>query len=73
MEQPNNRSEQVVNNYRQHKLSISVYARIKDLLKKFEAEDAANKRMVWIGLGIALALVAVSVLVFVSGSQITIS
>jgi hypothetical protein len=73
MEQPSNRSDQVVTNYRQHKMSASVYARIKELLMKFEADSAADRRMAWIGLGIALALVASVAYFFVSGSQITIS
>lgn len=73
MEQKTDRSDQVVDHYQQHKISASVYAQIKALLKNFEAEDAANRRMAWIGLGIALALVAFSVYVFVSGSQVTIS
>jgi len=73
MEQQNNRSEQVVEHYRQHKISVSVYAQIKALLQSFDAEDAANRRMAWIGLGIALALVAASIFIFASGSQVTIS
>ena len=73
MEQQTERSDQVIDHYQQHKISASVYAQIKSLLKKFEAEDAADRRMAWIGLGIALALVAAGVFVFVGGSQITIS
>ena len=73
MEQQTNRSDQVIDRYQQHKISASVYAQIKALLMKFEVEDAADRRMAWIGLGIAVALVTVSVYVFASGSQITIS
>ena len=73
MEQQTNRSEQVVNNYRQHKMSASVYARIKELLMKFEADSAADRRMAWIGLGIALALVSSAAYFFASGSQITLT
>ena len=73
MEQQTNRSDQVIDNYRQHKISVSVYARIKELLMKFEADNAADRRMAWIGLGIALALVASAAYFFVSGSQITVT
>jgi len=73
MDQQANRSNKVIDRYRQHKISASVYAQIKALLKNFEAEDVADKRLAWIGIGIALALVAVSVFFFVRGSQITIS
>ena len=73
MEQSNNRSEQVVNNYRQHKLSISVYARIKALLMQFEADSAADRRLARIGLTIVLVLVASAVYFFFTGSQVTLS
>ena len=73
MEQQNSHSEEVVERYQRHKLSVSVYAQIKALLEKFEAEDAADRRIAWIGLGIVVALVAASVYVFFSSSQITIS
>ena len=73
MEQQSKRSNQGIDHYQQHKISASVYAQIKALLMKFEAEDAADRRMAWIGLAIALALVAASVFVLVGGSQITIS
>jgi len=73
MEQQTNRSEQVVDRYQQHKISASVYAQIKALLKRFEADDAAERRMAWVGLGIALVVVASAVFLFVSGTQITLS
>ena len=73
MEQHKNRSEQVVDRYQQHKMSASVYAQIKALLMKFEADDAADRRMAWIGLGVALAVVASATYFFVTGTQITLS
>ncbi len=74
MQQPTNRPEQVVNNYRQHKISVSVYARIKELLMKFDADSAADRRMAWIGLLVFAFGIAASVAYFfVSGSQITLT
>ena len=68
MEQPTDRSEQVVNNYRQHKVSVSVYARIKELLMKFEADSAADRRMARIG-GLIIALALLAMVLFFNDSS----
>jgi len=73
MEEPTKRSDEVIGQYRQHKMSVSVYARIKELLMQFEADNAADRRIAWIGMGIALALLIIAFYVFFGSSQVTLS
>ncbi len=67
------RSNDVVDAYKQDKLNISVYARIQQLLSRFETEYEADRNMAWIGVVIAIALIAMLGYFFLGGSEITIS
>lgn len=67
------RSNQVVDSYKQNKLNVSVMARIRRLVDQFEEDYAANRRWAWIGVLALVGFLLVAVYLFVSGSQITIS
>jgi len=66
-------SNDVVEAYKQNKLNVSVYARIQQLLNRFEAEYEADRNMAWIGVVIAIVLIAMLGYIFLDGSEITIS
>ena len=67
------RSNDVVDAYKQNKLNVSIYARIQQLLSRFEAEYEADRNMAWIGVIIAIALIAMLGYFFLGVSEITIS
>jgi len=67
------RSNHVVDAYKQDKLNVSVYARIQQLLSQFEAENESDRNMVWIGVVIVFVLVAILGYIFLGGAEITVS
>ncbi len=67
------RSNHVVDAYKQDKLNVSVYARIQQLLSQFEAEDEADRNMAWIGVVVAAVLIAIIGYIFLGGSEIKVS
>ncbi len=67
------RSNQVVDNYKQNKLNASVMSRIRHLLNKFESENAADRRWAWIGVVILVGLLSVAIYYFHTATKITIS
>ena len=50
------RSEAVVEQYKQHKLSRSAWHRIRDLLQEFEQARVTDKRIAIIGLSLVVLL-----------------
>ncbi len=66
------RSNQVVNSYKQNKLNVSVMTRIRKLLNDFESEYAADRHWAWIGVIILIGLVMIATYFFISATRITI-
>ena len=66
------RSEAVVAQYKQDKLSRSAWHRIQDLLHEFEQSRVADKRLAVIGIAIVVVLLAAAWLYFGSGNSIII-
>ena len=67
------RSDQVVSAFKQEKVNVSVYARIQQLLNRFEAEYQADRSLARIGAVIAVVLLAILVFIFLGGSEIRVS
>ncbi len=67
------RSNQVVDSYKQNKVNVSVMTQIRQLLNDFEAEYAANRRWAWIGVAALIGLLIVAAFFFVNATKITIS
>ena len=67
------RSNQVIDSYKQNKLNVSVMTRIRQLLNNFESEYAADRRWAWIGIVVLTGLVMIAIYFFLSTTRITIS
>ena len=67
------RSEQVVDDYRKHKLAASALARIREIVYGFEQERVADRRMARIGIAIILLILAIAGSLFFGGEDIIIS
>ena len=74
MSDDSNRSEQVVEGYKQHKLTASAFREIQRLLQEFEKAREDDKRVAVVGAIVIIALLAAAALYIGSGSEtITIS
>jgi len=60
MSQDTSRSEQVIADYKKHKLAGSALRRIDDLIRDFEESRALDLRLAQFGLAIILGLLGVS-------------
>jgi hypothetical protein len=56
------RSEEVIADYRKHKLAHSALRRIHELLKEFEQERALDRMLAGIGLAVIVIVVGASLL-----------
>jgi hypothetical protein len=56
------RSEEVIADYRKHKLAHSALRRIHELLKEFEHERALDRMLAGIGLAVIVIVVGASLL-----------
>ena len=72
MEQDSSRSEQVIEQYKKHKLSISALWRIHELIQGFEQDRKVDLRMAQIGIVIIFLLLGAAVWLFFSGDNITL-
>ena len=66
------RSEEVVSDFKQHKLARSALRRIQELIHGFEEERAGDRQLARIGLVILVLLVTVSLYFLFSGDRITL-
>ena len=73
MESETPRSEQVVEDYKKHKLASSALRRIHDLILGFERERAADLRLARIGIVLLLVLLAVAAYFFFNTDSLTLS
>lgn len=70
MSPPSSRSEEVVEDYKKHKLKRSALSHIRDLLHSFERERASDRKLAWVGVVIILLLVTISLYWFSSNDII---
>ena len=73
MSSNSNRSEQVVERYKRHKLAASALHEIHRLLREFEQVRADDKRIAVIGMVALMGLIAVAWFFIAGGETITIS
>ena len=67
-----NRSEQVLEQYKQRKLARSALLRIQDLIRQFEAEDAFDRKAARVGILALAVLLGAAVFFMYGGAQITL-
>lgn len=67
------RSEQVVEQYKKHKLAGSALRRIQELIDSFEQERITDRRMARIGVVIIAAVLAFAAYSFFNSQGITLS
>ncbi len=66
------RSEQVVEDYKKHKLARNALRRIQDLIREFEAGRAFDLRLALFGLIIVFTLTGVSAYFLLSADSMTL-
>ena len=67
-----NRSEEVVNSFKQHKLALSAMRRIHELIESFEQERAADRRLAKAGVPVILLLIGIALYFMLSGDSVTL-
>jgi hypothetical protein len=67
-----NRSEQVVEDFKQRKLAQSALRRIREMIRGFEAEHAFDRKAAGIGVIALVVIVAVSLFFLFSSNSITL-
>ena len=72
MNAESDRSEQVIEGYKKHKLSISALHQIQRLIRGFEREEHADRRIAWIGMLLLAAIVIGLALNFFNRASITV-
>ena len=72
MSHDTSRSEQVVEDYKKHKLAASALRRIHLLIQVFEQDRTANLRLAGIGLTIILVLAGISGYILLSADSVTL-
>ena len=70
MSAQHSRSDEVVEDYKKHKLARSALRRIHELLQAFEEDRAFDKKLARFGVGLMLLLVAVSLFWLFGGDTI---
>jgi hypothetical protein len=66
------RSEEVISDFKQRKLTRSAFRRIQELILGFEEDRAFDRQLARIGVIAVLLLVAVSIYFLFSGDSITL-
>jgi len=67
------RSEQVVEDFKKRKLTISALRRIQNLILGFEKDRQDDARIARIGLGVLLVVIALAAYYFLTADSIIIS
>jgi hypothetical protein len=67
------RSEQVVEDFKKRKLTISALRRIQNLILGFEKDRQDDARLAWIGLAAVLVVIVLATYIFLTADSITIS
>ncbi len=66
------RSEEVIEDYKKHKLAASALRRIQLLIQGFEQDRAANLRLAGIGLALILVIAGISAYFLLSTDSVTL-
>jgi hypothetical protein len=66
------RSEQVIEDYKRHKLARSALRHIQDLIRGFEQGRALDQRLARFGLIIILALIGTSIYFLLGADKLTL-
>ncbi len=66
------RSEEVIEDYKKHKLAASALRRIHLLIQGFEQDRAANLRLAGIGLALILVIAGISAYILLSADSVTL-
>jgi uncharacterized membrane protein len=69
----NSRSDQVIEAYKRHKLSISALHHVRRLLCEFDRARAADRKLAIVGVVLILSLLAVAAWMWLGGNQLVIS
>jgi len=72
MSQHTSRSEQVIEDYKKHKLASSALRRIHDLIRGFEEDRVFDLRLAQFGLVILLGLIGVSACLLLSLDRLSL-
>jgi hypothetical protein len=72
MSHDTSRSEQVIEDYKKHKLSSSALRRINDLIRGFEEGRALDLRLAQFGMVIILGLLGVSAYILLSIDRLSL-
>jgi hypothetical protein len=72
MSQDTSRSEQVIEDYKKHKLASSALRRIDDLIRGFEEGSAFDLRLAQFGMLITLGLLGVSACLLLSVDRLSL-
>ena len=73
MQTDESRSEQVITAYMRHKLAISALHHVRRLLRGFEQERVANRRLAVFGLCVILLVLAIAAWQWLGGESVVIS
>ena len=66
------RSEQVIEDYKKHKLASSALRRIHAIIRSFDEDHAANLRLARVGLVIVVVLIAVASYFLLNTESVTL-
>ena len=69
----NSRSDQVIEAYKRHKLSVSAFHHIRRMLREFDRERAADRKLAIFGVVVILSLLAVAACLWLGGESVVIS
>jgi hypothetical protein len=67
------RSEEVIADFKQHRLAVSALRRVQELIDGFEKGRAFDLRLARIGVIVLLALLGVAAYVFLAGDSLILS
>ena len=73
MKADNSRSDQVIEAYKRHKLSVSALHHIRRMLREFDRERAADRKLAIVGVVVIVSLFAVMVWLWLGGNDVVIS
>ena len=67
------RSEQVITAYKRHKLAISALHHVRRMLRGFDEDRAADRRLAIVGVVVIVSLLALAAWFWFTGDQLLIS
>ncbi len=73
MPQDTSRSEEVIEDFKKHKLAANALRCIDEKISGFEADRAVDRRLAGIGVFIVVVLIGISAYFLLSASSVTLS